>query len=264
MFLGSDGLRLAASPSSPAIEIRRFSNFRFSRFSSAAIVGDVDDDDGDRYHAAIRRPPEFKIEIHQELGHSSLAKAVNSRGDTVVATVGQNWSEGPLVVLAATGEVQKVPLPGGISPDAVQQVTIGLDRTIFATARLSDPSDDGTVCFVAKEQNGEYASQIVPVPGRKSGDLCYVEGGTNTHGAAAFTVVDVHDGLATPVAYVKNPDGTVTPYSAICPPNPDFYVSSLTGMSNDGSLIGRGYDIKSWTEVTLRITPDVTTLSSGR
>jgi hypothetical protein len=263
IFSGPNGHRLALSPGSPAVQIEP--RHIISGFSTAAIVGLVDDDDSDKYHAVIRKAPGFEMETLEDLSHSSWAKAVNSRGDTVVATFNEDWSPGRIVVRASTGKVQEVPLPRTVNPGGIHAMKIGADGTILAAMSPSDPNDDGTLCVEAKKrQNGSYTSRTVPVPGRKSGDQCYVSGGPNNRGEAAFTFVNLQSGYVTLVPYVKNADGTVIPYTAICSQDPRFFVRSLTGISDSGVLIGRVYDPITFTEVAVRITRQGTPLSSGR
>jgi len=262
IFSGPNGHRLALSPRSPAVPIEP--HHQISDFSTAAIVGLVDDDDSFEYYAVIRKAPGFKMETFEDLGHSSWAKAVNSRGDTVVATFKEDWSPGSIVVRAPTGEVQEVPLPRKVSA-AILAMTIGSDGTIFAAMRPSDPTDTGTICVEAKKQpNGSYVSRIVPVPGRERGDQCFVSGGPNSRGAAAFTFLKLQNGLATRVPYLKNADGTVSPYMAICAPDPGYLVTTLTGISDKGVLLGLAIEASTLTEVAVRITPRGTSLSSRR
>ena len=122
IFSGPSGHRLALSTGSPALEIAP--HHQITDYSTAAFVGLVDDDDSLGYYAVIRRAPDFKLEILSNLAHSSWAKAVNSLGDTVVATYNDDWSAGPIVVLSHTGKVQEVSLPKQVSPSNMQAVKI--------------------------------------------------------------------------------------------------------------------------------------------
>lgn len=263
IFSGPNGHRLTLSSRSEAVKIAP--HHTISDYSTAAIVGLGDVDDSLEYHALIRRTPDFEMEFLRDLAHSSWAKAVNNLGETVVATYNEDWSAGPIVVRDRMGKVQEVPVPRAVSTSNIQAVTIGTDGTILAVMRPSDPTDTGTICVMAKRQrNGSYAAGTVPVPGRKKGDRCNVIGGPTIQGMGAFTFLKLQNGMVTRVPYVINTDGTVRPYTAICATDPRYFVTTFTGISDTGVLTGLAYEVSTWTEVAVRITPPETSLSSRR